>query len=144
LQLNAEALTKLIGVGFPMHAEQFNFAGIRSGETFADFDGCGFASAIGAEEAKAFASANFEVEAVDGDNFLISLAKTSDAKGWCGSDRGHGSSIASGKWRCNLRCAVCGIHVVGGVSFLRHGTMTTVNLERELVSAFFAGAVAPL
>ena len=58
-----------------MHAEKFHFTSIGSGETFADFDGGGFACAIGTEKAEAFAGANFEVEAIDGDHVLISLAK---------------------------------------------------------------------
>jgi len=86
-----------------MHAEQFDVAGIRSGEAFADFDGGRFARAVRTEEAEAFAGANFEVEAVDGDHVLISLAKTSDAQGRLRYDRGHESSIASAEGTCNLR-----------------------------------------
>ena len=67
-----------------MHAEQFDFAGIRSGQAFADFDRRGFACAVGTEKSEAFAGADFEVEAVDGDDVLISLAKTSDAQSWLG------------------------------------------------------------
>src|SRR5580704_3001347 len=95
LQLNAKALAKLLGIGLPMHAEKFHLTSIGSGETFADFDGCGFARAIGPKEAETFASTYFEIEAVDSDHVLISLAKTRYAKGWFGNDRGHASSIAS-------------------------------------------------
>src|SRR5580700_306069 len=115
LQLNAEALAELIGVGVPVQAEQFNFSGIRSGEAFADFHCGGFAGAIGAEQAEAFAGANLEVEAVDSDHVLISLLKTGDAQSRRGYGRGHESSIASGKGRCNLRCAVRGIRVAPSV-----------------------------
>jgi hypothetical protein len=101
LQLNAEALAELLGIGLPMHAKKFHFASVGSGETFADFDGCGFARAIGPEEAEALAGAYFEIEAVDGHDVLISLAKTRYAKGWLGNDRGHASSIASEKETCN-------------------------------------------
>ena len=79
-----------------MPAENFDFARIGSGETFADFDCGGFAGAVGPEEAEALAGTYFEVEAVDGDHVLINLAKTRYAKGWLGNDRGHGPSIASG------------------------------------------------
>ena len=95
LQLNAEALAELLGVGLPMHAKKFHFTSIGSGETFADFDCCGFACAVRPEEAEALACMYFEVEAVDGDHVLINLAKTRYAKGWLGNDRGHASSISS-------------------------------------------------
>jgi hypothetical protein len=101
LQLNAEALAKLLGIGLPMHAKKFHFTSIGSGETFADFDGCGFARAVGPEETEAFAGADFEVEAVDSDHILISFAETCDAQGGFGDLGGHGSSIASEKETCN-------------------------------------------
>jgi len=74
LQLNAKALAQLLCIGAPVHAEQFHFAGIGFCETFADFDcGC-FTCTVGAEETEAFAGANFEVEAIYGDDILIRLA----------------------------------------------------------------------
>jgi len=95
LKLNAEALAELLGIGLPMHAKKFHFTSIGGGETFADFDCRGFACAVRPEEAETFAGTDFEIEAVDGNHVLISLAKTRYAKGWFGSDRGHESSIAS-------------------------------------------------
>jgi len=103
LQLNAEALAKLFGVGTPVHAEKFDFAGVRSGEAFANFDGGGFPRAVGSEKAEAFAGAHFEIEAIDSDDVLIGLAKTSDAKGRSGGSGGHGNSIASAGGTCKIR-----------------------------------------
>jgi len=106
----------LVGVGGPVHAEEFNFAGIRSGEAFADFDGGCFACAIWAEEAEAFAGTDFEVESVDGDDVLVGFAQTSDAQSWLGNDGGHGASIASGADTCNLQCAIGRIRLVDGTT----------------------------
>src|SRR5580692_5583691 len=78
-----------------MHAEQFDFAGIRFCEAFADFDGSCFTCTVGTEQAEALASPNFEIEAVNGDDVLIRLAETGNTQGWFGCDREHESSIAS-------------------------------------------------
>jgi hypothetical protein len=94
LQLNAEPLTKLPGIGIPMETKQFDVAGIGSSQAFANLDGCCFARPVWPEKAEALAGADFEVEAIDGDHVLIRLAKTADAKGCSGGRVEHESSIA--------------------------------------------------
>src|SRR5271155_5431982 len=84
-----------------MHAKQFHFAGIGSRQAFADFDSGCFARAVGTEKAEAFAGVDLQVEAIDGDNVLVSLAETCDAKGRLGDEGGHETSIASGRETCN-------------------------------------------
>ena len=133
LQLNAKALAELVGVGVPVHAEQFDIAGIGSGEAFADFDGRSFSCAAGAEEAEAFAGANFEVETVDGDDVLVGLAQTCDAKCGLGNDGGHGPSIAFGERTCNCneRCSGIGrwidVSESGSRAALFHGRLHARN-----------------
>jgi hypothetical protein len=109
LQLDAEALAELVGIGGPVHPEKFDFAGIGRGETFADFNRCCFAGPIWTEQAEAFAGADFEVETVDGDDILVGFAQTGDVEGWLGNDGGHEASIAFEEGTCNLQCAMGGI-----------------------------------
>jgi hypothetical protein len=84
LQLNAEPLAELLGIRAPMHPEQFHVAGIRGRQPFADLDRGGFSRAVGPEKAEALASADFEVQAIDGDHVLVGLAKTRDAQNGAG------------------------------------------------------------
>jgi len=67
LQLDADALAKVVGVGPPIETEEFDRADVGDGEAFADFNGDGLASAIGAEKTEAFSARDFEVETVDRD-----------------------------------------------------------------------------
>ena len=55
LELNADALAQIGGMVTPVSAEKNDLAGIGSSQAFADFDGGGFACAVGAEQAEAFA-----------------------------------------------------------------------------------------
>ena len=82
LQLNAEPLPEFRRVPIPAHAEHLDLARIGGRQAFADFDGGGFAGAVGPEQAEAFAAAHFQIEAVDGHHVFVGLAQIVEAK--CG------------------------------------------------------------
>ncbi len=66
MQGNADALPQGAVVGLPPAlVEDFDFAGGGVEQSFEDFDGGGFAGAIGPEQAEAFAALDLQIEAVD-------------------------------------------------------------------------------
>ena len=80
LQLDAEPLAEPRRVGGPAEPEHFHVARIRRGQPLADLDGGGLAGAVGAEQPEAFAGADLEVQARDGDHVVIALAQVANAQ----------------------------------------------------------------
>jgi len=101
LKLDAEPLAELRGARIPAHAQHFDVAGIGGNQPLADFHGGGLAGAVRSEQAEAFAGADFEFQAVDGEHILVSFPQVAHVKG--GGRRGgcHLSSIASRGWIVN-------------------------------------------
>src|SRR5579859_3318423 len=95
LQLNAEPLAELSGIGIPVETKKFDVTGIRCGQAFTDFNSRRFARSVRPKKSKTFACAHLEIQAVDGDHVLVSLSKTADAKGSLGGVYEHETSIAS-------------------------------------------------
>jgi hypothetical protein len=112
LELHADALAQFLGVRAPVEAEEFDGAGIRRGEPFANFDGSGLPCSIGAKQAETFAGRNLKVDAVDradpfGTGYGEGFAQIADAKG-CG-----GYGICNGARRGLGSCAH-GVRVTQG------------------------------
>src|SRR6266550_2112086 len=71
LELNAEALTQVVGVRLPCLAEHDDFTGVAREQAFADLDSRGLAGAVRTEQSEAFAITYLEVEAVDSDDIIV-------------------------------------------------------------------------
>src|SRR5713226_7532498 len=70
---------RMIVAAAPLLAEHLDDAAIRRGQSFQDLDGGGLAGAIRSEQSEAFALADLEVQAVDGDQFAIALDESGTA-----------------------------------------------------------------
>ena len=55
--------------------------GVGGEEAFADLDGGRLSGAVGAEQAEALAGRDLEVEAIDGDDIVVSLPESLDPEG---------------------------------------------------------------
>ena len=75
--------TQIVGVLLPRLAEYHDVARVPREQPFADLDGRGLAGAVRAEEAEAFAVANFEVEAVYGDDIAIGFPEAAYDQSVC-------------------------------------------------------------
>ena len=78
LKLDAEALAKFGRIVAPVEAQQFDLARIGVVEALADFDGRGFAGAVGPEESEAFGGMDFEIQAIDGNDIFVCLSQAAD------------------------------------------------------------------
>ena len=78
LQLDAEPLAQLLGIRGPAQAEDLDVASVRHGEPLADLDRRRLAGAVRAQQPEALAGGDVEVDAVDGNDLLVSLAKITD------------------------------------------------------------------
>ena len=96
LKLDSEALAQLRGIGVPAHSQHFDLAGIGGGESLADFHGGGLSGAVGSEQPETFAGTDLEIQAVDGEHILVSLAQIADLQGGSPRYGSHMLSIASG------------------------------------------------
>jgi hypothetical protein len=66
LKRDSYALTQLIVIFAPMHAEDLHITRGGTKEAFENFDGGRFACAVGSQESEAFTAANFEIKPVYG------------------------------------------------------------------------------
>ncbi len=81
LELDADALAEVVGCSAPVQAEELDGAGVGGGEALANFDGGGFAGAVGAEQAEALAARDLEIDAVDGDDVGEGFAESAEKQG---------------------------------------------------------------
>jgi hypothetical protein len=61
-----------------LHPEDLDGTGVGTQESFADLDGGGLPSAIGAKETEALAAADLEVERVDGNDVGVGFTETAN------------------------------------------------------------------
>ena len=75
------------------------------GQPLANLDGRGLARAIRTEQPEAFAGADGEIDAIDGDDILEALAQVRHAQGRCRPLDGHPRSVsAAPQMRMKTRC----------------------------------------
>ena len=78
LQRDTQRFPQLALMRLPRASKNFDFAGSRFQQAFQDFDGRGFACAVGTEQAKALARLDGQIQAADGFYFpFIGLAQVS-------------------------------------------------------------------
>src|SRR5450755_3309577 len=73
-------MSKRARVICPIHAQNFDLAGIGRGQAFADFNRGGFPRPVGAEEPEAFAFQHVEIKSVNGNDVLVPLNQLANAK----------------------------------------------------------------
>ena len=85
---DAEPLAELLRVCVPGAAEDADLAGSGFEQAFENFDGGGFAGAVGAEQAEAFAFVDLQIEAAQGFDFgVVGLAQAAALDGDAHADR---------------------------------------------------------
>ena len=75
LQADADAVFELKGLDLGVAAEHADAAAGTGAQALEDFDGGGFAGAVGAEQAEDFAGADFEIDAFDGRKAAVALGE---------------------------------------------------------------------
>ena len=75
LQADADAILEFAGLDFGVAAQHADAAAGAGAQALQNFDGGGFAGAVGAEQAEDFAGAHFEIDALDGRKSGVALGE---------------------------------------------------------------------
>ncbi len=93
LQLDAQPLAQRLRVRRPPQPENFDVTRVRLGQPLADLDRRRLAGAVRTEQAEALPGRHVEVDAVDGHDVLVGLAKIGDAQCRARLGQGHPGSL---------------------------------------------------
>src|SRR5690606_35402547 len=75
LELDADDLADVVGLGDGVEAVELDGAAVWFAQALDHFEGGGFASAVGPEDAEDLAFVDLEVDAVDGDVVFVALSE---------------------------------------------------------------------